>query len=116
MGGKSDFVVTLTTGNRETNAEFYPFDQEQIANARRADRRAAYRTAFVSASSAPPNSQSFPAQLHGVFKLSDEQAYEVTAPVTPGEVAAALHSPKRHAASPRSPPSASPSSAASSST
>ncbi len=32
-GGKTDFVLTLTTGKRETDAEFYPFDQDQIANA-----------------------------------------------------------------------------------
>src|SRR5439155_870368 len=32
-GGQTDFVFTLTTGKRETNAEFYPFDQDQIANA-----------------------------------------------------------------------------------
>ncbi len=37
LGGKQDFVFTLTTGERETDAEFYPFDQEQIANA--ADQR-----------------------------------------------------------------------------
>jgi DsbC/DsbD-like thiol-disulfide interchange protein len=33
MGGKSDFVLTLITGHRETAAEFYPFDQDQIVNA-----------------------------------------------------------------------------------
>src|SRR5258708_33565701 len=33
LGGKQDFVLTLITGDRETEAEFYPFDQEQIANA-----------------------------------------------------------------------------------
>src|SRR3984885_10115554 len=32
-GGKTDFVLTLITGDRETDGEFYPFDQEQIANA-----------------------------------------------------------------------------------
>src|SRR3984885_10358837 len=32
-GGKSGFVLDLITGERVTNAEFYPFDQEQIANA-----------------------------------------------------------------------------------
>jgi thiol:disulfide interchange protein len=87
-GGKTDFVFTLITGGRETNAEFYPADQDQIANAapqqieptddgvrlrvRRSD-----------------DLKTLPATLHGVLKLSDSEAYDVTAPVTPGEVAAA---------------------------
>jgi len=87
-GGKTDFVLNLITGGRETNAEFYPADQDQIANAapqpieptsdgvrlrvRRSD-----------------DLKTLPAQLHGVLKLSDNEAYEVTAPVTPGEVAPA---------------------------
>jgi len=87
MGGKSDFVLTLITGDRETDGEFYPFDQDQIANAedqtleplpnglrlriRRAD-----------------DLKTLPAKLHGVIKLSDTVAYDMTVPVTPGEVAA----------------------------
>jgi thiol:disulfide interchange protein len=87
-GGKTDFVLTLTTGKRETDAEFYPADQDQIANAApqtveplpdglrlRVKRSEDLKT--------------LPAQLHGVLKLSDTVAYDVTAPVTPGEVAAA---------------------------
>ena len=38
-GGKSEFVLTLITGSRDTDAEFYPFDQDQIANRRRSGRR-----------------------------------------------------------------------------
>jgi thiol:disulfide interchange protein len=84
-GGKTDFVLTLTTGQRETHAEFYPFDQDQIANAgpqpieslsdgvRLRVRRDDTQTTL-------------PANLHGVFKLSDQIAYDVTAPVVPGEV------------------------------
>jgi thiol:disulfide interchange protein len=87
-GGQNDFVLTLTTGKRETNAEFYPFDQDQIANAapqlieslsdgvRLRVRRS-------------PDLKTLPATLHGIFKLSDTIAYEVTTPVVPGEVAAA---------------------------
>ena len=36
-----------------------------------------------------PDLATLPATLHGVFKLSDTEAYDVTAPVVPGEVAAA---------------------------
>ena len=32
-GGKKDLVLTLMTGDSETDAEFYPFDQDQIVNA-----------------------------------------------------------------------------------
>ena len=87
-GGQSDLVLTLTTGRREADAEFYPFDPEQIENAavqsvepmadgvRIRVKRAAELTKL-------------PAELHGLIKLSDKVAYEVTAPVVRGEVAGA---------------------------
>ncbi len=86
-GGKKDFVFDLTTGQHITDAELYPYDSEQIENAveqkiepqpngvRLRVQRSQYLTAL-------------PASFHGLIKLSDNQAYEVTAPVTPGEVAA----------------------------
>jgi thiol:disulfide interchange protein len=92
-GGKTDFVLTLITGDRETDGEFYPFDQEQIANA--ADQtieplpnglRLRIRRS--------EDLKTLPAQLHGVIKLSDTVAYDITAPVTPGEIAAAPEAPK----------------------
>jgi thiol:disulfide interchange protein len=88
LGGKQDFVFTLTTGERGTDAEFYPFDQEQIANA--ADQRVESLPDGVRLRVArAPELTTLPAQIHGVLKLDDERAYEVTAPVTPGELAAA---------------------------
>ncbi len=84
-GGRTDFVFTLITGDKETDGEFYPFDQDQISNAadqisepipgglRLRVKRAAELTKL-------------PKEIHGVIKLSDDQAYEVTAPVVPGEV------------------------------
>jgi thiol:disulfide interchange protein len=88
LGGKQDFVFTLTTGERETDAEFYPFDQEQIANA--ADQRVEPLSDGVRLRVArAPELTQLPAKIHGVLKLNDERAYEVTAPVTPGELAAA---------------------------
>src|SRR6266851_638375 len=93
LGGKQDFVLTLITGDSETEAEFYPFDQEQITNA--ADQTAeplpdGIRLRVKRA----PELTKLPAQLHGVIRLNDTQAYDVTAPVTPGEVAAARGSAK----------------------
>jgi thiol:disulfide interchange protein len=87
-GGKTDFVLTLTTGKRETDAEFYPADQDQIANAAPQTveplpdglRLRVHRSEDL---------KTLPAQLHGVLKLSDTVAYDVTTPVTPGEIAPA---------------------------
>ena len=85
LGGKQDFVFTLTTGERQTDAEFYPFDQEQIANA--ADQRVEPLSDGVRLRVArAPELTQLPAQIHGVLKLDDERAYEVTAPVTAGEL------------------------------
>jgi thiol:disulfide interchange protein len=87
-GGKTDFVLTLTTGKRETHAEFYPFDQDQIANA--APQQIESLSDGVRLRVRRDDTQpTLPANLHGVFKLSDKIAYNVTAPVVPGEVAAA---------------------------
>ena len=87
-GGKEDFVLTLTTGKRETNAEFYPFDQDQIANAapQQIEPLADGVRLRVRRSE---DLKTLPANLHGVFKLSDQIAYDVTEPVVPGEIAPA---------------------------
>jgi thiol:disulfide interchange protein len=90
IGGQSDFVLTLTTGKRETNAEFYPFDQEQIANAAPQQIESLPDGVRLRVRRSE-DLKTLPGTLHGVFKLSDEIAYDVTAPVTPGEVAAAPH-------------------------
>jgi thiol:disulfide interchange protein len=87
-GGKSDLVLTLITGDRETEAEFYPFDQEQIANA--ADQTVEpLSNGLRLRLRRSDDLKTLPAKLHGVVKLSDTLAYDITAPVTPGEVAAA---------------------------
>jgi thiol:disulfide interchange protein DsbD len=84
-GGKSDLVLTLTTGQRETDAEFYPDEQEQIVNAAEQ-----YITALPDGVQLrikrAPELTALPANFHGVFKLSDKIAYQVSAPVVPGEV------------------------------
>ncbi len=97
-GGQTDFVLTLTTGKRETHAEFYPFDQDQIANAapQPIESRADGVRLRVRRSE---DLKTLPATLHGVLKLSDEIAYEFTAPVVPGEIAPAPSSSSPVAAS-----------------
>jgi thiol:disulfide interchange protein len=87
-GGKDDFVLTLTTGRRETHAEFYPFDQEQIANAAPQPIESLSDGIRLRVRRSE-DLKTLPANLHGVFKLSDKIAYDFTSPVVPGEVAAA---------------------------
>ncbi len=90
-GGKSEFVLDLITGKRETNAEFYPFDQEQIANAAEQTIEPLPNGVRLRVPRAPELTK-LPATLRGLIKLSDKVAYEVTAPVTPGEIPAAARS------------------------
>ncbi len=85
-GGKTDFVLTLITGRHEADAEFYPADQDQIVNAAEQQIESIPDGIQLRMPRAPELTK-LPTELHGVFKLSDEVAYEVTAPVTPGEVA-----------------------------
>src|SRR5438094_413733 len=87
-GGKEDFVLTLTTGKRETHAEFYPFDQDQIANAAPQPIESQPDGVRLRVRRSE-DLKTLPATLHGVIKLSDAVAYDVTAPVVPGEIAAA---------------------------
>ena len=87
-GGKTDFVLTLTTGKRETNAEFYPFDEDQIANAAPQQIEPLSNGVRLRVRRSE-DLKTLPATLHGVFKLSDTIAYDVTAPVVPGEIAPA---------------------------
>ena len=84
--GAKNFVVTLVTGKRESDAEFYPFDQEQIANAAEQDIQSLPNGIRIWV---PKDSTltKTPTTLHGLIKLSENIAYDVTVPVTPGEIA-----------------------------
>lgn len=88
IGGKSDFVLTLITGHKETKAEFYPFDQNQIVNAAPQTVEPLSNGVRLRVQRAP-DLTALPAQLHGLIKLSRTTAYDLTAAVTPGEVAPA---------------------------
>ncbi len=88
-GGRQEFVLDLVTGKRQTEAEFYPFEQEQIANA--AEQTIEPRPDGVRLRiQRAPELTKLPKGLHGVVKLSDTEAYDITAPVSPGEVAPAV--------------------------
>lgn len=86
-GGKTDLVLTVITGKRETDAEFYPFDQDQIVNA--ADQEVEpLSNGLRLRIRRSEDLKTLPDHLHGVVKFSDTVAYDVSAPVTAGEVAA----------------------------
>jgi thiol:disulfide interchange protein DsbD len=86
VGGTKRIAVTLHTGSREQDAEFYPFDAEVIENA--ADQEVTSLPAGVRLTmQRASDSTTLPATIHGLIKLSDTESYDVTATVTPGIVA-----------------------------
>jgi thiol:disulfide interchange protein len=82
-GDKQQFELTLAGGKREKDAEFYPFDKDPtdvIANAAEQD-VVAQRDGVRLYVKRSPDLVALPASLHGVLKLSDTVAYDVSAPV-----------------------------------
>jgi thiol:disulfide interchange protein DsbD len=97
-GGSHQFVLTLIDGRRETNAEFYPYPAESTANQVQPPDAIVYaaeqkiepqRDGVRLTVERSPDLATLPATLHGVLKLSDTVAYNVTVPVVPGEIAPA---------------------------
>jgi thiol:disulfide interchange protein DsbD len=96
--GKTDFVVTLLTGAAESGAQFYPYEASQIDNA------APQIVEPVSGGirlriKRSEDLTELPPQLHGLVELSGARAYEITAPVTAGEVAESPSSTSQQGAS-----------------
>ncbi len=87
-GGKTDFVLTLNSGQSEADAEFYPDEQDQIVNAASQDVTSLPNGVELRVKRAPELTK-LPDQLHGLLRISDKEAYEVSAPIVPGEVAEA---------------------------
>jgi thiol:disulfide interchange protein DsbD len=84
------FVLTLIDGKPETDVEFYPFDKDPtdvIVNAADQDIETLRDGAELYLKRSP-DLATLPPTLHGVFKLSETEAYDVTAPVVPGDSAA----------------------------
>jgi thiol:disulfide interchange protein len=77
---KNAFVVTLTTGERIATAEFYPFDQNVIANAAPQSVEPLANGVRISIPKAQDLQQG-PSQLHGLIKLPDGTAVQFTAAV-----------------------------------
>lgn len=82
-GDKQQFELTLVGGKKEKDAEFYPFDKDPtdvIANAAEQD-VVAQRDGVRLYVKRSPDLVALPASLHGVLKLSDTVAYDVSATV-----------------------------------
>ena len=88
-GGAQYFVLTVKTGKKETDAEFYPYpDQgatDLIANAPDQDIEPLADGVRVWVKRSP-DLAALPKTIRGVVRISDELAYDVSAPVVPGEV------------------------------
>jgi thiol:disulfide interchange protein DsbD len=96
VGDGKQILITLKTGSEEEQAEFYPFDQDQIANA--ADQQIQtlpdgvkiwlQRASDPSGPAEGAPSGTLPKTLHGLIELSATESYDVTATVTPGNIPA----------------------------
>jgi thiol:disulfide interchange protein DsbD len=90
VGDARRFALTLTDKQPVTDAEFYPYTQgatDVIANA--ADQMIeAQRDGVRLFIKRSPDLAALPATLHGVFKLADSVAYDVSAPVVQGNTTA----------------------------
>ncbi len=83
----SSIAVTLNTGEREEDAEFYPFDPDQIDNAADQSVESLPDGIRMVLPRAAAGATALPKSLHGLLKLSDTESYDVSVPVTPGVVA-----------------------------
>ncbi len=82
--------LTMHTGKKEAEAQFYPFDADQIENAAAQGAeplkdgvRVVLQRATDAAAPAPLKN------LHGLVELAGSQSYDFTVPVSPGTVAPA---------------------------
>lgn len=80
------FALTVKTGRKETSAEYFPFDQNVIANAAPQPVKQFGNGVEISLTK-DENLSAAPKQLHGVVVLSDGRAYAVNA--APGALALA---------------------------
>jgi thiol:disulfide interchange protein DsbD len=89
-GGVKEFVLTAHIGTCENDAEFYPYpDQlstDLIANAPDQDIQPLKDGVRVWVKRSP-DLEKLPATIRGVLRISDHEAYDISAPVTPGEIA-----------------------------
>ena len=93
IGDAKQILVTLKTGNKETDAEFYPFDQDQIDDAADQQIESLPDGVRIWLKKAPDPqhpgmTMPLPTTLHGLVELSSTESYDFTTPVTQGVVPA----------------------------
>jgi len=85
IGDAKHIVVTLITGKRADSAGFYPFDPLIVSDAAEQPVQPLSNGVKIFLER-DPESVSLPGTIHGLIKLSDTEAYDVTAAITPGTV------------------------------
>ena len=79
---KTAFVIRIT-GKSAASAEFYPFDQNVIANAAPQPVQPQRDGVWITVDKAK-DLQQVPATLHGLLKFPDGTSYQFTSPITTG--------------------------------
>ncbi len=72
------FTLAVVTGRHEASAQFFPFDQNQLANAA-PQTVTPLNDGFEMSLSKDENLQQAPSQLHGLIVLADGNAFEINA-------------------------------------
>lgn len=89
IGDSRQIMLTLKTGAREDEGEFFPFDQDIISNP--ADQTIepqpdGMQLHLVRIAEPDGKMAPLPKQLHGLLKMNDNESYEFTVPLTAGVV------------------------------
>ncbi len=82
----NDLTLTATMGIRPKDAEFYPLEQEMIADTSEQPIDLLDDGVRIHMQRAP-GAKAAPAALHGLLKFSAEETYEINVPVVPGPAA-----------------------------
>ncbi len=82
----SNVALTFLTGTNETDADFYPLDENLLNDSAEQPVDPIPNGARIHLSLAPKVAA--PKTLHGVVELSGDEAYEITADVVPGPASA----------------------------
>jgi thiol:disulfide interchange protein DsbD len=79
----NNIVLTAITGTRETDAEFFPAEQDVIADVAQVQTDILDNGAQIHLTRSP-NAKTPPKRLAGVLKLATEESYTIDAPIVPG--------------------------------
>lgn len=86
QSNRNDLVLTATLGSKPEDAEFYPIDQDMIADTSQQLIDLLDDGVRIHLERAP-GSKAPPATLHGLLKITPENSYEISVPVVPGPAA-----------------------------